>query len=287
MNGTALRRLRERLGFGVLAVAGFAVVGLALALFGLVAVQGASSISPEFLLGAPRKGMTEGGILPAILGTFLVTLTTAIAAVPLGVAAAIYLALYARPGVWTTVVRTSIRNLAGVPSIVYGLFGLALFVHGLGFGHSVLASGLTLGLLTLPAVVTSAEEAIGTVPVEQKDGALALGATKWEAIRTVILPAAGPGILTGAILGLSRAAGETAPILVTGVTFSRPSVPASPLDEFMALPFHLYVLATQHHDPGRVRPLAYATALVLLVLVALMSGGAAVVRARLSRARAS
>jgi phosphate transport system permease protein len=287
VRGRALRRLRERLGFGVLAVAGFAVIGLAVALFGLIAAQGAGSLSLELIFSPPRKGMTEGGIFPAILGTFLVTLTTAIAAIPLGVAAAIYLALYARPGVWTSVVRTSIRNLAGVPSIVYGLFGLALFVHGLGFGHSILASGLTLGLLTLPAVVTSAEEAIGTVPVEQKDGALALGATKWEAIRTVILPAAGPGILTGAILGLSRAAGETAPILVTGVTFSRPSLPASPLDEFMALPFHLYVLATQHHDPVRVRPLAYATALVLLVLVALMSGGAAIVRARLSRARAS
>jgi phosphate transport system permease protein len=283
----AWRRARERLGFGALALAGFTVVGIAVALFGLVAAQGAGSISPTFLFTPPAKGMTEGGILPAILGTFLVTVTTAVAAIPLGVAAAIYLALYARSGLWTSVVRTSIRNLAGVPSIVYGLFGLAIFVHGLGFGHSVLASGLTLGLLTLPAVVTSAEEAIATVPREQRDGALALGATRWEAIRTVILPAAGPGILTGAILGLSRAAGETAPILVTGVTFSRPSVPASPFDEFMALPFHLYVLATQHHAPDRVRPLAYGTALVLLVLVALMSGGAAVVRARLSRARAS
>ncbi len=280
-----MNRLRERVGFGVLAVAAFVVVGVALALFGVVVARGAGSISVAFLLEAPRHGMTEGGILPAILGTFLVTLITAIAAIPLGVAAAIYLVMYARPGFWTTLVRTSIRNLAGVPSIVYGLFGLALFVQGVGLGHSVLASGLTLGLLTLPAVITSSEESIRTVPRALREGALALGATKWEAIRTVILPASSAGMVTGAILGLSRAAGETAPILVTGVTFSRPGLPTSPLDEFMALPFHLYVLATQHHDPTRVRPLAYATALVLLVLVAAMACGAAVVRVRWSRGR--
>lgn len=280
-----MTRRRERVGFGLLALAGVAVVAVAAALFGVVIAHGAGSISLTFLFDEPRRGMTEGGILPAILGTFLVTVTTALAALPLGVAAAIYLVLYARPGRWLTLVRISIRNLAGVPSIVYGLFGLALFVHGAGFGHSILASGLTLGLLTLPSVITSSEEAIRSVPRELSDGALALGATKWEAIRTVTLPAAGAGIVTGAILGLSRAAGETAPILVTGVTFSRPGLPTSPLDEFMALPFHLYVLATQHHDPSRARPLAYATALVLLVLVGGMSAGAAMLRAKLSRAR--
>lgn len=156
-------------------------------------------------------------------------------------------------------------------------------MHGLALGRGILAAGLTLGLLSLPTVITAAEEALRTVPRELRDGALALGATRWEAIRTVVLPAATPGIATGALLALARAAGETAPLLATGVTFYRPGLPSGPRDEFMALPFHLYVLATQHHDPARVRPLAYATAVVLLGSVLGLSGAAAWVRVRARR----
>jgi phosphate transport system permease protein len=225
--------------------------------------------------------MTEGGILPAILGTVLVTLVTAIATLPLAVAAALWLVAYAPSGRLLRMVRFSIRNLAGVPSVVYGLFGVALFVRGLGLGLGVLASGLTLGLLTLPFVITASEEALRTVPRAQIEGALALGATRWEALRSVVLPQASAGILTGCILGLSRAAGETAPLLFTGVAFSRPDLPASIFDRFMALPYHLFVLSTQHHDPEATRGIAYATAMVLLVLVTVFASGAAILRAKL------
>lgn len=280
-----MRNLRERLGYGGLAAAALVVVSIAAVLLLIVLVRGAPVLSLEFLVAPPRVGMTEGGIMPAILGTVYVTLITALFAVPFGVLAAMYLYEYAPPGRLVGFIRLSIRNLSGVPSIVYGLFGVALFVHGLGFGLSVLASGLTLGLLTLPWTITASEEALRTVPKEQRDGAMALGATRWEAMRTVVLPGAAPGIITGVILGLARAAGETAPILFTGVTFSMPGLPGSPLDRFMALPYHLYVLATQHHDPGAVLPLAYGTAFVLLTLIITTGGAAAVLRARLAARR--
>jgi len=276
---------RERVGFAVLAVNAAIVVLVTVALFGVIVVEGGPSVSWSFLVEAPRKGMTEGGVWPALVGTLLVTFITALFAVPLGVGAAIWLDQYASDDAFVRLVRLSIRNLSGVPSIVYGLFGVALFVHALHLGLSVLASGLTLGLLTLPWTITASEEALKTVPQEWRDGALALGATKWEAIRTVVLPAAFPGILTGIILGLARAAGETAPILFTGVTFFLPTTPGSLLDQFMALPYHLYVLATQHHDIATVRPLAYATALVLLAIVGTSTAAAALLRARLRRAR--
>ena len=273
--------MRERIGFSTLAVASLGVVSVGVGFFLLIAMEGGAVLSWEFLTQPPREGMTEGGIVPAILGTFTVTVITALFAVPLGVGAAIWLNQYARDGWIVRLVRLSIRNLSGVPSIVYGLFGIALFVNAMGLGLSVLASGLTLGLLTLPWTITASEEALKTVPRAWCDGALALGATRWEAIRTVVLPAALPGILTGVILGLARAAGETAPILFTGVTFFTPGLPTSVFDQFMALPYHLYVLATQHHDIGAVRPLAYGTALVLLGLVGSFTAMAAMLRARL------
>lgn len=275
---------REQVGFGALGSAAGLVVACTLAMLGLVAWEGAGVVSPSFLLDAPREGMLQGGIGPAILGTVYVTLLTAILALPVGIAAAIWLAEYAGDGWLVRAVRLAIRNLAGVPSIVYGLFGVAVFVQGLSLGTSVLASGLTLGLLTLPWTITASEESLRRVPRAWREGALALGATRWEAIRTVVLPKAAPGILTGCILGLARAAGETAPILFTGVTFFMPGPPRSPFDPFMALPYHLYVLATQHHDPGRARPLAWGTALVLLVLVGVVGGAAAALRSRLEDA---
>jgi phosphate transport system permease protein len=229
--------------------------------------------------------MTQGGIFPAIVGTFLVTMVTAILAIPLGMFAAIYLNEYAQQNRLTRLIRLSIRNLSGVPSIVYGLFGVILFVNILRLGTSILSAGLTLGLLTLPWTITASEEALKTVPNSFREGALALGATKWQSIRTNVLPYAIPGMLTGTVLGLARAAGETAPILFTGAAYYLPLLPKSLKDQFMALPYHLYILATQHHDITGVRPLAYGTALVLIGLVLGMNLAAVIFRYRLRRKR--
>lgn len=242
--------------------------------------KGAGVLSWDFIFSIPRKGMTEGGIYPAIAGTVMVTIITALFSIPVGVATAIYLSEYAKENLVTKAVRASIRNLAGVPSIIYGLFGVALFVEALRLGSSVVSSGLTLGLMTLPYIITSTEEALRSVPHSYREGALALGATKWETIKTAVLPSAIPGITTGSILGLSRAAGETAPILFTGVTFYLRFPPDTIQSEFMALPYHLYILATQHHATELVRPLAYGTALVLILLVILLNVIAFIIRNR-------
>jgi phosphate transport system permease protein len=246
-----------------------------------IAVKGFPAMSLDFLFTSPTDGMTKGGILPAILGTTLVTLTTAAVSVPIGVGCAIYLSEYARPNFLTQVIRASIRNLAAVPSVVYGLFGVAVFARGgLSLGPCVLASGLTLGLMTLPYIITTTEEALQNVPRGHREAALALGATPWETTAQIVLPSALPGILTGTILGLSRAAGETAPILVTGVVFFRDDLGLSLREEFMALPYHLYSLATQHHAIDAVRPLAYGTALVLVTLVFTLNLFAFIIRYR-------
>ncbi len=242
--------------------------------------KGAGVINWEFLTQPPRVGMTEGGIFPAIVGTFYVTLITIAFAVPLGVGAAIYLNEYAVQGKFTRLVRMSVRNLAGVPSIVFGLFGMAVFVKIFGFGPSLIAAGFTLGLLTLPVTVTASEEALRTVPRAYREGSFALGATRWQVVRTVALPRAIPGILTGTILGLARAAGETAPILATGAAFFLPRLPDSIRSQFMALPYHLFIMSTQHHAISQVRPIAYGTALVLLALVCLLNLFAVLLRKR-------
>jgi phosphate transport system permease protein len=264
-----------------------AAMGLVLAILVLflydIGKKGGGAISWEFLSQAPRKGMTEGGIFPAIVGTFLVTVITALLAVPLGMSAAIYLNEYARQSRLTRLIRLSIRNLSGVPSIVYGLFGVILFVNVMRFGTSILSAGLTLGLMTLPWTITASEEALKTIPNSYREGALALGATKWQTIRTNVLPYAVPGMLTGTVLGLARAAGETAPILFTGAAFYLPFLPKSLGDQFMALPYHLYIMATQHHAIQQVRPLAYGTALVLIVLVLGLNMTAVILRYRLRR----
>jgi len=273
----------EWLGSVLLVLCATVCVAFLITLIGYVVTRGAGVLSWSFLTEPPRDGMTHGGIGPAVLGTVAVTLVSAAASIPLGVGAAVYLAEYAPDGLGTRLVRLAVRNLAGVPSIVFGLFGLALFVRALSLGGSVLSSGLTLGLLSLPWTISASEEAIRTVPRTLRDGALALGAGRWEAIRTVVLPSALPGIITGGILALARAAGETAPILFTGVAFYLPVPPRGVFDSFMALPYHLYVMATQHHDPDRARPLAFGTALVLVALVFLLSSVAIVVRSRVRR----
>jgi phosphate transport system permease protein len=233
--------------------------------------KGFASISWNFISQLPTQGMTKGGILPCIVGTVLLTFITTLFSVPFGVACAIYLNEYARPTTLTNIIRASIRNLAGIPSIIYGLFGLALFVQSLHLGTSILSAGLTLGLLSLPYIITTTEEALKRIPNSMREATLALGVTQFETIKDVVLPQALPGILTGIILTMSRAAGETAPILFTGVAFYINGITTSLNHEFMALPYHLYMLSTQHQSIESVRPLAYGTASVLILLVFMLN----------------
>lgn len=229
--------------------------------------NGLPAINWEFLTTMPRRGGSEGGILPAIVGTLVLSLGTIIVALPLGMATAIYLSEYAKAGRFTRTVRLAIVTLAGVPSIVFGLFGLGLFVIFLRFGASIIAGCLTLACMILPIIIVSSEEALRAVPKSLREGSLALGATKWQTIYKNVLPYSISGMLTGSILGIGRAAGETAPILLTVAAFYLPKLPKSIFDQVMALPYHLYVLATQHPDIEKVRPMQYATALVLLAIV--------------------
>lgn len=277
------KKIEEKLGFAVIGLAAAIVVFILFFIIYDIVSKGAGSISWQFITDKPRKGMTEGGIWPAIVGTFWVSLVTIIFSVPIGMFTAIYLNEYAKQGRIVRLIRLAIRNLSGVPSIVYGLFGFSLFVLMLNLGLSVISSGLTLGLLTLPWTITASEEALKTVPMSYREGALALGATKWQTIRSNVLPFAVPGMLTGAILGLARAAGETAPILFTGVAFFWPILPKFPqvlFKQFMALPYHLFIMSTQHHEIVKVRPLAYGTALVLIVLILMMNLIAVMIRYR-------
>jgi len=236
-----------------------------------VVYNGWSVIGWEFLFKNPKNGMTEGGIFSAIFGTTMVTFISCMFSAPIGIACAVYLNEYTKDNWVTKLIRASIRNLASIPSIVFGLFGLAVFVKSMGFGPSILSAGLTLGLLTLPILITTTEEALRKVPSGLREGAVALGATKFEMIITVLLPSSLSGIFTGIVLSLSRAAGETAPILLTGAAFYSRYLPGSIKDEFMALPYHLYVLSTQHSSIEQVRPLAYGTAVVLIALVFFMN----------------
>jgi phosphate transport system permease protein len=277
------KQVTQILGFNLLRACAFVVVlTLAVILYDIVS-KGAVVINWRFLTTMPSDGMTRGGILPAIAGTLFVTIITAVLAIPMGMGCAIYLNEYAKDGMVTRLIRMSIRNLSGVPSIVYGLFGVILFVQLMNIGTCILSAGLTLGLMTLPWTITASEEALKNVPNSYREGALALGATKWQTIRTNVLPYAIPGMLTGTILGLSRAAGETAPILFTGAAFYLPFMPKSLLDQFMALPYHLYIMSTQHHSIAKVRPIAYGTALVLIALVFTMNLFAVVLRYRLRK----
>jgi phosphate transport system permease protein len=273
----------QRLGIALLVLVTVAVVVPIILVIGVIVVKGWPAISPEFLFGMPRSGMREGGIWPAIVGTFWLTIGTAIFSVPLGVAIAIYLSEYARDSKFTRTIRLAIINLAGVPSIVYGLFGLGLFVLVLGFGSSILAGSLTLSIMTLPVIITTAEEALRSVPQSFRTVSISLGGTKWQTIRKVVLPNALPGIITGVILGLERAAGETAPILFTVAAFYLPTLPTSIFDKTMALPYHLFVISTQ--VPGMPLQLQFGTALVLLAFVLSMTLIATIIRSYYRRKR--
>ena len=277
------RQVSEKIAFAVLTVLAVLVVVPIVLVVVYIVVQGLGAISWEFLTDFPRNGMKEGGILPAVIGTVVLTFGTAIASIPISIGAAVYLAEYARDTWLTRSIRLAIINLAGIPSVVYGLFGLGLFVLFLGLGTSIVAGSLTLGLMTMPVVISTAEEALLSVPQRFRVVSRSLGATRWQTVREVVLPNALPGILTGVILGLERAAGETAPILFTVAAFYLPQLPRSPLDQTMALPYHLYVISTQ--VPGMPLQVQYGTALVLLVMVLSMNLVATIIRSRFRRRR--
>ncbi len=261
-----------------------AVNGLALLVVVYFLVSnGWRAINWTFLTQPPMDSMTRGGILPCIVGTACLGIGAILIALPIGVASAVYLHEYARPGRVIRIIRLGISNLAGVPSVVFGLFGLAFFVVYLDMGVSILAGALTLAAMSLPVIIGSAEESLRSVPDTYREASLGLGATKWQTTRRVVLPAAMPGILTGAILGLSRAAGETAPIMFTAAVYFTPKLPGSIFDEIMALPYHIYVLATAGTEIEATRHLQYGTALVLIVLVLGLNLSAIVYRARLQK----
>ena len=267
----------------LLSIAALVVVVPILIVITTIVVRGLPAIRWEFLFGMPRDGMKAAGIFPAIVGTILLTLGTAAVAIPIGVGGAIYLSEYARDNKVTRSIRLAIVNLAGIPSVVYGLFGLGMFVLFLHFGTSILAGSLTLAIMTLPIVISTSEEALRSVPTEFRTVSASLGGTRWQGISRIVLPQALPGIITGVILGLLRAAGETAPILFTVAAFYLPRLPSSLFDQTMALPYHLYVISTQ--VPGMPLSIQYGTALVLLVLVLSLNLTATLIRSYYRRRR--
>ncbi len=273
------KRLKEKAGFGALAVLTFLAVVPVLAIIGYLVWQGWPALTWEFLTQPPRKFLTEGGIYPAIIGTLALTVGTIMVAMPLGIGTAIYLVEYAGENVFNKLIRIAIINLAGVPSVVYGLFGMGMFVLTLGLGRSLAAGALTLGILTLPIIISTAEEALLAVPDNYRYASLALGATKWQTVRRVVLPVALPAILTGTILGIGRAAGETAPIMFTAAVVYTPRLPDSIYDQVMALPYHLYAISTE--VPNVSQHMAFGAALVLLAIVGAMNLVAVVIRTRM------
>lgn len=273
------KQLKERLGFGALTFFTFLSLVPVLFIVGFLVWKGWPALTWEFFSQPPRRFLTEGGIYPAIIGTLLLTLGTVVVALPLGVGTAIYLVEYSRKNMFTSLVNLAIINLAGVPSVVYGLFGLGLFVLALGMGRSLAAGALTLGFLTLPVIISTTREALIAVPDDYRHASLALGASKWQTIRRVVLPAAAPSILTGSILGIGRAAGETAPIMFTAAVIYMPGLPKTVFDQVMALPYHLYAVSTE--VPGISEHRAFGAALVLLMIVTGMNLVAVLIRTRM------
>lgn len=272
------RKLKQKIYFTLFRACG-AVVLITLAVFLFYIIKGGIGvIDLEFLTQFPENRMREGGIFPAIMGTFYLMLVVLCFSIPVGVLSAVYMVEYQPNRLFSKIWRVAVHNLAGVPSIVYGLLGVGLFVMMLDFGLSIISAGLTLGLLVLPIIIAASREAIQAVPQSVRDASLALGATKWQTIRHHVLPYSLPGIMTGVILSLSRAAGETAPILLTGAAFYMSGLPDSLFSQFMALPYHVWAMATQSSDLAATRPIQYGTALVLLALVIGMNVVAIVIR---------
>lgn len=277
------QKIKQKTVFFLFRLFSFFIVGILVSILGFIVINGIGVINWDFLTKSPTEGMTAGGIFPAIVGTFYLVIGSLIFAVPLGVMSAIYTTEYAGNGYIVRFIRLMTNNLASVPSIVFGLFGMALFVNRLGFGDSILAGSLTLGLLTLPLIIRTSEEALKAVPDAYRSGSLALGASKLQTIRKVVLPSALPNILTGVILSIGRVSGETAPILFTVAAYFLPNLPQSIFDQAMALPYHLYVLATSGTDLEASRPMAYGTALVLIVIVLIFNLSATLLRQRLNK----
>lgn len=265
------KKLSQRIAFLLFKTLGIVVVGILIWILGFIIYNGVSVISWEFLSTAPTEGMTAGGIFPAIVGTIYLVIGSIVFAFPLGVMSAIYTSEYAGKGWIVKFIRIMTNNLASIPSIVFGLFGMALFVNTLNFGDSIIAGSLTLGLLVLPLVIRTTEEALNAVPTAMRTASLALGASKLQTIFRVVLPMAYPNIITGLILSIGRVSGETAPILFTVAAYFLPKLPESIFDQVMALPYHLYVVATSGTDIEASRPIAYGTALVLIAIVLVMN----------------
>lgn len=263
--------LAERIAFSLFRLLSAVIVGILIIILAFIIIKGASVLNWDFITTPPTDGMKGGGIWPAIVGTFYLMAGSAIFAFPLGIMSGIYMHEYARSGRLVRFIRMMTNNLAGIPSIVFGLFGMSLFVNFFGFGDSILAGSLTLGLLALPLVIRTTEEALKAIPDSFREGSLALGATKLQTIRHVILPMAMPNIITGLILALGRVSGETAPILFTCAAYFLPQLPQSVFDQCMALPYHLYVLATSGTDMEKQIPIAYGTALVLIIIILLVN----------------
>ena len=261
------KNIKEIIIFSLLRLSAlFIVIALAVLIFYIFS-GGIGKISWEFLSSFPTDGMKSGGIFPMIMGTLSLMILTMFIALPIGIFSAIYLVEYAKPGRFTDIIRLAVHNLAGVPSIVYGLLGLGLFVLFLGFGLSLISAAFTLAIMVLPIVITASQEALYAVPKSMREGAIALGSTKWETTRYHVLPYALPGMLTGSILALSRAAGETAPIIMTGAAFYMTHLPSSVFDEFMALPYSIFTLATESSDVHAIRPVVFGAVIILLLIV--------------------
>ena len=270
-------KMREKIAFSVLGLVTLLVVMPILMIIFYIVRNSIGAISWEFITQSPRNGMKEGGIFPAIVGTIVLIVGTMLFSLPLGVLSAIYLVEYAKDNFFTRLIKLSVVNLSGIPSIVYGLFGFTLFVLFLKLGTSILAGSLTLAIMSLPVIITATKEALESVPLSFREISLSLGATRWQTVRYCVLPYAIPGILTGTVLSLSRAAGETAPILFTVAAFYLPRLPRSVFDQVMALPYHLYVIATQ--VPNIPVALSFATCFVLIALVFLMNLVSIILRA--------
>jgi phosphate transport system permease protein len=276
-------KLRQKIAFTILGLATLAVVAPIIMTMAYIVQHGMSTVSWEFITQPPKHGMTKGGIFPAIVGTVYLIIGTMFFSLPLGVLSAIYLVEYARDNTFTRLIKLSIVNLSGIPSIVYGLFGFTLFVVFMKLGTSILAGSLTLAIMSLPVIITATKEALESVPQAYREISLSLGASRWQTVRYCVLPYAIPGMLTGTVLSLSRAAGETAPILFTVAAFYLPRLPNSVFDQVMALPYHLYVISTQ--VPNMPAGLSFATAFVLIALVFMMNLASIILRAHYRKKR--
>ena len=263
--------ITEKIVFALIKIMSLIVIVFLIFMLAYIVKSGISALSWEFITEIPRDEMTRGGVFPAIAGTFFLMIGSSLLSIPVGIITAIYLNEYAGNPRVVKIIRIGINNLAGVPSVVFGLFGLSFFVVYLDFGVSILAGSLTLGVLNLPVIIRSTEEALNTVPGTYREASLSLGATRWQTIYRIVIPSALPGILTGVMLSMGRAAGETAPIMFTAAAFFTPDFPTSVYHEIMALPYHIYVLATAGTHIQETRPLQYGTAIILISLVFLLN----------------